>query len=112
MTLAIAECPRYVQMRPTIVINMKRAPRGWRSNPNYVYIGRPSVWGNPFSDGPHNELVRSYERWAENNAELQERIPELRGKVLVCFCKPKSCHGDYLARKANAHEGVQWPGAE
>lgn len=26
----------------------------------------------------------------------------LRGKDLVCFCKPKECHVDYVFEKANA----------
>jgi len=29
--------------------------------------------------------------------ELLECLPELDGKILGCFCKPKACHCDVLA---------------
>jgi len=29
-------------------------------------------------------------------------LPELRGKLLVCYCHPARCHGDELATRANA----------
>ena len=34
--------------------------------PNAAYIGRPSLWGNPFvigKDGTRAEVVEKYERW-------------------------------------------------
>jgi Domain of unknown function (DUF4326) len=34
--------------------------------------------------------------------ELMGALGELRGKVLGCWCSPKPCHGDVLARLANA----------
>ena len=33
-------------------IHRKRA-KGWRMPPNCVYVGRGSVWGNPFRIGEH-----------------------------------------------------------
>ncbi len=33
--------------------------------------------------------------------DLIQRVPELVGKVLACWCYPKRCHGDYLAALAN-----------
>jgi hypothetical protein len=74
--------------------------------PDAVYIGRPSKWGNPFvvgRDGKRGECVVRYEGWIEANKELQAQIKsELRGKDLVCFCKPHPCHGDILLRIANS----------
>lgn len=32
---------------------------------------------------------------------LLAALPELKGKVLGCFCKPKACHGDVLADLVN-----------
>ena len=32
---------------------------------------------------------------------LIESLPELKDKVLGCYCKPKRCHGDFLAKLAN-----------
>ena len=84
-----------------------------RRKPFDVYVGRPSIWGNPFSHkegtlarwkvGSVAEAIESYEKWLLGQPELVERARrELRGKVLGCWCKPGPCHGDVLARIANA----------
>lgn len=77
-----------------------------------VYIGRPSIWGNPFSHRPGTraryrvaslaEALAQYEVWLKlQRPDLLARLPELRGKVLGCWCKPGPCHGDILARLAD-----------
>lgn len=66
---------------------------------NDVYIGRPSKWGNPFVIGKHgdrNEVVRKYAEMVANNPKLMADVRELKGKTLVCWCKPELCHGDFL----------------
>ncbi len=68
-----------------------------------VYIGRGSKWGNPFiigTDGSRDEVIAKYENYIMNKPELLADIHELKGKVLGCYCKPKTCHGDILARLA------------
>ena len=83
-----------------------------KKEPYDVYIGRPSPWGNPFSDKPKSiaevktetreEAIACYEEYLRQNPELIERAKrELKGKVLGCWCKPKACHGDILAKIAN-----------
>jgi hypothetical protein len=70
-----------------------------------VYIGRPSIWGNPFvigRDGDRAEVIGKYEAWLTRQPRLLARVPDLRGKVLGCFCAPLPCHGDVLARLAEA----------
>lgn len=76
-----------------------------------VYIGRGSVWGNPYSHregtlaehivGSRSEAIQKYEEYLLSNEDLMRRLPELKGKVLGCWCKPKSCHGDILLKYAN-----------
>ena len=77
-----------------------------------VYIGRPSVWGNPFSDKPRSlaevkvatreEAIACYEEYLRQHPEIVERAKrELKGKVLGCWCKPQACHGDILTKVAN-----------
>lgn len=66
-----------------------------------VYIGRPSKWGNPFAigrDGDREEVLKKYEEWIKNQPELLKALPELKDKILGCWCKPQACHGDVLAR--------------
>ena len=79
-----------------------------------VYIGRPSIWGNPFShkEGTsakfkvqsREEAVRMYRQWILNNPTLRTKLPELKGKTLGCWCSPLSCHGDVLLELANKDE--------
>ena len=67
-----------------------------------VYIGRPSKWGNPFqigTDGTREEVVHRYREWILLQPDLiAALIPELADRTLGCWCAPKLCHGDVLAR--------------
>jgi len=79
-------------MTKTRVVHCKRAPYD-------VYIGRPSKWGNPFRigrDGTRAEVIRKYREWLLQQPDLLAALPELKGKVLGCWCKPLLCHGDVL----------------
>ena len=78
-----------------------------KREPHDLYIGRPSKWGNPFvigQDGTREQVVAKYEAWLLTQPELMEALPELKGKVLGCWCSPRACHGDVLARLANRSE--------
>lgn len=69
-----------------------------------VYIGRPSIWGNPFvlgRDGTREEVVAKFRRYLESSDALTAALPTLRGKILGCWCSPMACHGDVLAELAN-----------
>jgi len=82
----------------TRVVHCKREPYD-------VYIGRPSVWGNPYAignDGDRAEVIAKFERYLVNNPRLLARVGELKGKTLGCWCAPKACHGEVLARYAEA----------
>lgn len=73
-----------------------------------VYIGRPSKWGNPFTigkDGSRDEVIQKYKKWIIGQPNLLESVtPELKGKILGCWCKPNACHGDVLALLADNGE--------
>lgn len=83
-----------------------------RSGAKGLYIGRPSVLGNPFSigaDGSRKEVIEKYEAWLRDQwrkgtpakAELI-RLAKLykagQPLSLVCWCAPLPCHGHVLAR--------------
>jgi hypothetical protein len=85
----------------------------------YVYVGRQVRWAgeNPYVRGPYDwsnpyklgrgtdraTIIGRYEtEHLAKRSDLLERIPELRGKVLGCWCAPEACHGDVLARLAMA----------
>ena len=68
-----------------------------------IRIDRRTKWGNPFKegrDGTRDEVIAKYEAWIKTQPALMAALPELRGKVLGCWCAPKPCHGDVLARLA------------
>lgn len=88
-------------MKPR-VLNKKRDT----TPPGAVFIGRPSKWGNPFIiglDGDRNEVIEMHRAFVLARPKLVALIKkQLRGKTLVCFCRPKRCHGDTLLEIANA----------
>lgn len=92
-----------------------------------VYIGRPmrgrkgSPFANPFRIGhaiptfegldgrkaTRRDVIIEYELWIKSSPQrhLLSLLPDLRGKVLACWCRRESddtpdeiCHGDVLVR--------------
>ena len=73
-----------------------------------VYIGRGSLYGNPFvigEDGDRNQVIRKYRVYLWNRIRLGKTsisdVLSLEGKRLGCFCSPKPCHGDVLVNAFN-----------
>lgn len=70
-----------------------------------VYIGRGTLFGNKYIigvDGTRDEVCDKFINDLNQNQELKSKVlKELHGKNLVCHCKPKRCHGDYLLIVAN-----------
>jgi hypothetical protein len=78
-----------------------------------VYIGREwkkggydleeSKWANPYflkkdaTPKERKECLDKYRRHITRDKYLYHALPELRGKMVGCWCKPLSCHGDVLA---------------
>ncbi len=84
--------------RMTTVIHIRDTPPGYKDNPDYVYIGRPSKWGNPYPvNMGRTACIDLFREYVTSDPHLMEALPELRGKTLVCYCKPQACHGDVLA---------------
>jgi len=99
-------------MRPQ-VINIRQAPAGWKTNPQYVYIGRrnvsygvpQSVHHNPYPLAPGRERGATLEEYSlylraklNQDPTYVQQVKNLWGKILVCWCKPHPCHGDVLAQ--------------
>lgn len=88
---------------------------------NYVYIGRGSILGNPYT---HQKLIDTkalyevcsrkvaiakyqeyfLEQWQKNN-EFRNEVLSLTNLAikhqelyLVCYCSPLACHGDILKK--------------
>jgi hypothetical protein len=112
---------------PTVV-NFRDVRQHWNAatqtwdNPRYVYIGRAnpthnlpaSPWANPVKldqDTPaeRERVIGEYAallaKRLQDPAE-RTRLEALRGKILVCWCAPKRCHGHALV---DALEAVSTP---
>lgn len=90
----------------TTVVNA-RAVKNPIPNVNYVYVGRPSKWGNPFRigrDGDRRAVIAKYREWVVQQPVLMDSLRELRGMRLGCYCWPLDCHGDVLAELADRDE--------
>jgi len=71
------------------------------------YFGNPIILGEicPVCGNLHltgDSTLTCYQKWlitkVQEDPEYRRRVKELQGCRLGCFCKPKSCHGDYLSR--------------
>lgn len=92
-----------------------------------IYIGRPSVFGNPFShlDGTiaqfkvatREESIEKYKVWFDdkmlNDVNFNNEFEKLYqgwkkdgSLFLVCWCKPHACHGDYILEKLKAYDMI------
>lgn len=81
---------------------------GWRMPENTVYVGRPTVWGNPYvASRPDAECraaaVDAYRRHLAEHYNLATRArEELASKDLACWCPlDQPCHADVLLEIAN-----------
>ncbi|AFL52877.1 hypothetical protein ABIE78_001232 [Sinorhizobium fredii] len=69
-----------------------------------VRIDRQTDWGNPFrmtTETDRDLACDRFESYLRANPDLLARIPSLKGKLLLCWCHPRRCHGDTLAAVAN-----------
>ena len=94
-----------------------------------VYVGRPTLWSNPFAGRPrigHRRSVILYAAWLKGHLDpfvlsrcgfsaaeiagltrwrhrVLDALPRLRGRDLQCWCPLTSdwCHADVLLRTAN-----------
>lgn len=77
-----------------------------------MYIGRGSIFGNPFRigiDGTREDVIIKYEqrirKWMDNRAFFKHTAPLGHAiwtlpedAILGCYCKPKACHGDIIVK--------------
>jgi hypothetical protein len=97
-------------MTETKLVNIK-------SGADYdVYIGRPSIFGNPFTHiknkdtlaehvvKSRKEALEKYREYILNNPDLLDKIEQLRGKTIACWCHPRKCHGDIIIEILNTRK--------
>lgn len=88
----------------TTVVNKRSCDISYREDAdNCVYIGRPTKWGNPFLVHVYGRVyaIQKFREYGEKNGLREAAKKELKGKTLVCWCKPLACHGDVLKEWAD-----------
>lgn len=106
------ERKKIVESGGTVVANMHqetdRALLAWaRKTDRFLRIDRQSDWGNPFElgpDGDRDTVCDSFEIFFPRKFSLHNRLDELKGKVLGCWCYPQRCHGDHLIALPSGEE--------
>ncbi|WP_207816532.1 DUF4326 domain-containing protein [Pseudomonas sp. 50_B] len=102
---------------PTRIINLKITKVSNKDNGDSydVYIGRGTLWGNPYQmgkEGTRDEVIAKFaydfeKRFLKLPEKFDENIEKLRGKTLGCHCKPAACHGDVIANYLNSQDDGQ-----
>ena len=87
----------------------RKRTKGWRMPYNAKYVGRPTIFGNPFlisSESDEQFCVDAYRRWIHRPGQawiLNMAKKLLKGKDLACWCPlDQPCHADVLLEIANA----------
>jgi len=98
-----------------IRIENKRTYRG-----SGVYIGRPSLLGNPYSvrEYGRQEAIRLYRRWLWDRILEQGEVygdlkrlavmAERGDPTLISWCAPEPCHGDMVRRSVEWLNSGEW----
>jgi len=108
----------------------RRRSKGWKMPPNTRDVTRAGHWGNPWDHTfwGRDASVAMYRAWItgettdaqiherhsdvmmagvaqfliDRRNKLRERLPEIRGKRLACWCAlDQPCHADVLLELAN-----------
>jgi len=95
------------------VVNLYHSPYtvyiGRKGRLENGYFGNPCIVGQicPMCGQVHQigaDTLPCFEGYArkriDSDPEYRQKVKELQGKTLGCFCKPKPCHGDILAQLA------------
>ena len=81
-----------------------------------VYIGRGSMFGNPYSISKYRTrdmVINWYREWFYNqlkDATFKAEVEKLRGQTLGCYCKPQLCHGDIIVKYLENQEPTKGEG--
>lgn len=103
---------RIIPIKVTRVVNIhvNKEFQEIKKSEAYEYIGRGSIWGNPYSmfgdehESREDVILKfkyDFDRDILMKAKKQD-VYKLAGKRLGCFCKPHDCHGDILANFLNS----------
>ena len=77
----------YIGRRGIVFIDGKRFPN------------EDSPFANPFKigrDGTRDQVLKKYAHYLKTSPKLLEKVGNLKGKNLGCWCHPEPCHGNII----------------
>lgn len=70
-----------------------------------INICRGTIWGNPFPTDEYPDAIDRFKIYFKDQIRTgvitKNHLEVLRGQRLGCVCKPKDCHGDFIASVVN-----------
>ena len=101
-----------VKLNSRIYVVNKKKSRNIGHRIEDIYIGRPSVLGNPFKigpDGSRDDVIEKYRHWLwvhiQSTDNVYNKLMQIvklinSGKhtYLICWCAPLPCHGDVIKK--------------
>ena len=77
-----------------------------------IFIGRPSVLGNPYpmkGKEDRTRVIELYRQWLWSQIKLKEMVYQELERItvlvksgksvrLICYCAPQPCHGNVIAK--------------
>lgn len=83
------------------VVHCKKTPKG-----TFCYVGRPTVFGNPFNlkdtsdEVERSAVVEKYREYflhkVESDDAFKKAVLGLKGQDLGCWCAPRLCHASVI----------------
>ncbi len=86
---------------------------------SFMYIGRAnrfkrlkkSKWANPFKVSSERERFNAIGQYARHkllDPGFRQEIQEITDNILVCWCSPSACHGNFLVQAliASQNDGL------
>lgn len=92
----------------TTVVNIRHNQTEFDAYIGRVGLGFKGEFGNPYRigrDGTREDTIKKFKKYFFNRIasdhEFKNKVLQLKGLRLGCFCSPKICHGDTIATYLN-----------
>ncbi len=97
------------------IFHIKQAPANalYCGRVNKTYNVEQSKWANPYvigKDGDRAAVIEKHRLWINSQPELLAALPELKDKVLSCWCdvRKEACHCETLIELSESRHIRNW----
>jgi hypothetical protein len=93
----------------------RKRTKGWKLPPNAVYVGRPTIWGNPFAISEtvtREKCIRLYRAWISGGTFTEKAIEKIIGQGVKCPAQPLALFQYLAGRGALRHRFAELRGKD